>query len=294
MIKKIFVVFMALVMLAVPSLAMAREYIIPDSDTRQLTESELWGWSYESLGFILNEIFARHGYVFNTGGKYEDYFTQLSWYQANANPDNQTMVYNKLSAMEWYNESLVKDVRKAMSDSKNYNTSGKNYLDYITFGSGSNSGYGAVSIDFAAMSFKKDQSFKVYSAPSSASWRGANGKASVSTNGPVYVAGWENGWLLVMYDTNSGAVRVGYVYGSNINGTIHAPNLSFAYTAVTCTQNTSLTDDPVTYSSAIASLGAGTQVTYLASYYEGISWAYIETSVNGQTVRGFIPESAIR
>ena len=35
-------------------------YIIPDSDSRLLTEDELWDWQYEALGYIYNEIFARH------------------------------------------------------------------------------------------------------------------------------------------------------------------------------------------------------------------------------------------
>ena len=37
-------------------------YLIADSDTRELTRDELWEWQYEALGYILNEIFARHGY----------------------------------------------------------------------------------------------------------------------------------------------------------------------------------------------------------------------------------------
>ena len=48
-----------------------RMYLIPDSNTRYLTEDELWQWDYESLGYIYNEIFARHGYVFTSGGKYD-------------------------------------------------------------------------------------------------------------------------------------------------------------------------------------------------------------------------------
>jgi hypothetical protein len=35
------------------------------------------------------------------------------------------------------------------------------------------------------------------------------------------------------------------------------------------------------------------QVTYLASYNNGTSWAYVETQVDGQTVRGFIPASTL-
>ena len=41
-----------------------RVWLIEDSNTRKLTKAELWQWNYEALGYILNEIFARHGYVF--------------------------------------------------------------------------------------------------------------------------------------------------------------------------------------------------------------------------------------
>jgi len=289
--KRMIIVLVAFVLLAAPTAALARQYIIPDSDTRQLTKTELWQWDYESLGYILNEIMARHGYTFNAGGNYEAYFSKLSWYEKNANPDNQSQVYEKLSSLEWYNEGLVKDVRKEMRDSGNRNPNGKHYLDYITFDSG---GGGSASIDFAYASFNANQKFAVYAAPGSGSYRGANGRASVSTNGPVYVAGWDGGWLLLMYDTNNGAVRVGYVDGDDINGRVSAPYLQFANTTVTCTETVNLTDDPVTYRSNIARIASGTSVIYLASYYEGRSWAYIETRVDGQTVRGFIPESAIQ
>ena len=108
-----------------------RDYIIPDSNTRQLTTRELWQWDYETLGYILNEIFARYGYVFKAGGDYEEYFLQRSWYTPNASSDNQKYVYDKLTSLEWNNERLVKDVRQAMRDTNNYNTNGMNWRDVI-------------------------------------------------------------------------------------------------------------------------------------------------------------------
>ena len=66
--KRFFCLLLCLCLL--PACALGeRAYLIPDSDTRKLTESELWAWDYESLGYILNEIFARHGYNFIPGGK---------------------------------------------------------------------------------------------------------------------------------------------------------------------------------------------------------------------------------
>lgn len=39
-------------------------YIVDDSDSRYLTRDELWEWQYDALGYIYNEIFARHGRPF--------------------------------------------------------------------------------------------------------------------------------------------------------------------------------------------------------------------------------------
>ncbi|HPF87555.1 MAG TPA: YARHG domain-containing protein [Candidatus Limiplasma sp.] len=291
--KRMLAALVALCLLLAPALAMARQYIIPDSDTRRLTETELWDWDYESLGYILNEIFARYGYVFQSGGQYEAYFSKLSWYTKNASDDNQTLVYNRLTALEWDNEALVKEVRAQMRNSGNYNTGGKHYLDYITFDEDTGGEY-ETELDFTYQSFSANQKFAVYSAPSTSSYRGANGKACVSTNGPVYVAGWEDGWLLVMYDTNSGAVRVGYVRGSEISGSVSAPYLAFAYTKANCTCSVNLTDDPLTGSTAIVRLAEGQQVTFLAVYNGGGNWAYVETTVGGQSVRGFLPLSTVQ
>ena len=51
----------------------------------------------------------------------------------------------------------------------------------------------------------------VYSAPSTSSWRGANGKAMCNTNGDVFAAGREGGWVLIAVGVVScGGMGVGY------------------------------------------------------------------------------------
>ena len=109
----------------------------------------------------------------------------------------------------------------------------------------------------------------------------------VSTNGSVYVAGWESGWLLVMYQTNNNAVRVGYV--RDVKGKVNAPNLQFVYQSVAVSEAANLTDDPSTSYTTICQLRAGDMVTYLTGYQNRQDWAYVQTTINGQTVRGFIP-----
>ena len=259
----------------------AGQYIVPHSNTKDLTREELWQWSYESLGFILNEIFARHGYNFEAGKKYYNYFHQRGWYTPNADPDNSRACYSQLSSLEWRNEHLVKEVRAEMRAQGTRNTGGKHYLDYIEDEFDVLSG-------FWDAGMKTNQKFAVLSAPNLQSYRGANGKASVSTNGAVYAAGWDNGWLLVMYATNNGSVRVGYIEGSKIKGTITLPMLTFDRTPMTLSQPAALTDDPAMSFSAITQLNAGAQITYLSEFQNRYAWAYVETTVNGQLVRGFI------
>ena len=277
-----------LILLMLPGCALAElAYLIPDSNTRQLTESELWTWDYESLGYILNEIFARHGYNFIPGEKYDYYFRCMPWYVPNADSDNQRACYPQLSAVEWYNERLIKDVRADMRALDCYNTDGKSVWDFFSTGFDTLQGF-----EYAAL--KAGQKLAVYSAPSSAAWRGANGKASVSTNGHVWAAGWESGWLLVMYETNSGSVRVGYVDGAQIAGPVPVDTrLSYDYAPAQVTTRCTLTDDPARTQSAITTLDAGASVTYLTSYFNQNAWDYVETTVAGQTTRGFLPAGCL-
>lgn len=147
---------------------------------------------------------------------------------------------------------------------------------------------------FEYIALKGNQKLPVYSAPSYASYRGANGKAVVGTNGNVFAAGWESGWLLVMYETNSGSVRVGYVCGDDIKGNVPMNTyLIFEHTQATVTTQCSLTDDPARAYAPIATLQAGTQVTYLTTLFNKYGWDYVETTVNGQTVRGFIRSGSL-
>ena len=279
---------MLLLLLLLPTFALAgRQYIIPDSDTRDLTAQELWGWDYESLGYILNEIFARHGYVFNVGGKYDHYFRQWAWYVPNQNPNNSEACYPQLSSLEWRNEKLVKTVREQMRAQGTTNAGGKHYLDEV----------GSDDFDvlsgFTLQSLQAGQQLAVYAAPSTAAYRGANGKALVSTNGPVYVAGWESGWLLVMYETNKGAVRVGYVDPATLKGRVDAPMLHFVYLPATCVRSVPLTDDPARTMNTLRMLAPGETVTYLSTFQNRQSWAYVETMVDGQWTRGFIAADAL-
>ena len=276
--KRVLVLILALLALCVPATA-ERMYIFPDSDSRLLTWDEVAQWDYESLGYGFNEIFARHGYDFEPGGEYEHYFETRPWYRANGTYNNRRDCYTKLNAIEWENERLIKDVRAYKKQNGDW---GESIWDHFSTGFDTLQG-------FDYFELRAGQKLDVYSAPATGSWRGANGKAMVNTNGALYVAGWENNWLLLMYETNNGSVRVGYVDTAKVRGGIpYAPDLSFAYDKATVTKRCTLTDDPARTGSAITTLREGTAVTWLSRFYNNSAWDYVEVTVKGKTARGFI------
>lgn len=255
-------------------------YILPESNIRELTWDEVAEWDYETLGYAFNEIFARHGYVFIPGQKYEYYFSCQPWYTPNRDSNNERAVYPYVNAMEWKNYHLIKDMREYK---RTWGDWGKSMWDYFSTGFDTLSGFEYVQL-------RTGQNLAVYSAPSRNSWRGANGKASVGTGGAVYSAGWEENWLLVMYETNNGSVRVGYVCADDIRGGVPLDvSLSFDYATATVNNRVTLTDDPARTNTTITTLSAGASVTYLTSFFNRYAWDYVETIVGGQTVRGFIP-----
>lgn len=80
------------------------DYIISDSNVRYLNYSDLARYSSEELGYIRNEIFARHGYMFESP-KYQNYFGSKSWYTPNPNFSLQN---NSMNDVEISNISFIK------------------------------------------------------------------------------------------------------------------------------------------------------------------------------------------
>ncbi len=276
--KRILAVLLVLLLLPASVLA-ERMYVLPESGQRLLTWEEVAQWDYESLGYAFNEIFARHGYDFIPGGEYEYYFRTKPWYRPNGTYNNQRDCYPRVTRTEWANYELIKEVR---AYKKLHGDGGLSIWDHFSTGFDTLQGFDYIEL-------RAGQSLPVYSAPSKSAWRGANGKASVSTNGAIYAAGWESGWLLLMYETNNGSIRVGYVSQSSIRGGVGMDrNLSFSYDTATVTQRCTLTDDPARTGSAIAELNPGTQVTWLTRFYNNSAWDYVEVTVKGKPARGFI------
>lgn len=67
--------------------AAAEEYILPESGSRYLSESDLQGLSKEECRIARNEIFARHGRKFDDE-ELQEYFNSCSWYTGTIAPED--------------------------------------------------------------------------------------------------------------------------------------------------------------------------------------------------------------
>ena len=56
------------------------EYIISDSDSRILTDADVDGLELWQINYAKNEIYARHGYIFESN-ELQNYFNSKSWYR---------------------------------------------------------------------------------------------------------------------------------------------------------------------------------------------------------------------
>lgn len=63
------------------------EYLLPDSDSRYLTEDDLAGFTAEQCRLARNEIYARHGRRFSDPAL-QRYFDSLSWYSGTIEPSD--------------------------------------------------------------------------------------------------------------------------------------------------------------------------------------------------------------
>lgn len=90
----------------------AQNYILPNSNKKPLTANDLKNMNKEKLSLARNEIFARHGYVFD-GEPYKSYFNSKPWYK----PDSKfTGEGKELSPLERHN---IKIIMKAEGLEKN-------------------------------------------------------------------------------------------------------------------------------------------------------------------------------
>lgn len=91
------------------------EYIIKDSDSRVLTESDLSGLSAEQLRIARNEIYARHGRKFKDAAL-QEHFNSCSWYHGTIDPDS--FSDNLLNSVEMQNKDIIANYEAKMANNQ--------------------------------------------------------------------------------------------------------------------------------------------------------------------------------
>ena len=285
MAKKWLSLLLAGLLLLMPILAGASNfYIFPESNRKLLTYAEVDRWQRDALSYAFNELFARYGRPFIPGERFYNYFNCQTWYKEDPNYPGDGKV---LSNLEWDNYTLIKQVikdKKASGNLKQGKALPEVFDDRIN---------GLLS-GFEEVYFAPKQMLKVYDGPGTHYRRGANGKAVVSTNGRVYAAGWESGWLMVMYELTKGGVRVGFASPGDFKENLYLPQLQFQPTQAVTLKAAQLTEDPVMALTPIARLPQGTEVTWLSRFYgANRAWDYVEVYADGQLMRGFLPVGTV-
>ena len=264
-----------------------RDYIIPDSDSRLLTREEVWTYRYDTLFYAYHEIYARHGYKFEPGSRCYDWFIRMPWYEPNdgESATDHRETFARCSDIERANRDLIVDVRREMRAMGTLNPGGIGMPDPPD----------QTAWEFQPVSLKAGQKLAVYSAPSAKAYRANRGKAMVNTNGEVYALGYENKWMLMMYEANQGGqYRIGYIECAKIKGKLpDLDPLSWERIPAVLLEGADVTDDPMQTGKSIVRLPEGTQVTYLATMFSRPAWDYIETRIDGKTARGFIPSGKL-
>ena len=106
----------------------SNSYIFPYSNVKPLSKSELKNMSKEKLALARNEIFARHGYVFD-GEPYKSYFDEKTWYKPNPNFTGEG---KQLSPLERHNIKTIMKVEgldKNLEPNYDSDYNGENYTD---------------------------------------------------------------------------------------------------------------------------------------------------------------------
>ena len=137
--------------------------------------------------------------------------------------------------------------------------------------------------------FTGGKKYEVYSGPGENYLRGANGKASVSTNDWIQVFGEQNGWIMIQYAIDSKHYRIGYIQSKSLPKKAEVPALILTDETRTVLQTAVVTDDPLFSCDSMAVLSEGTEVTLLGTLGE---YAYIEGSANS-LFRGFVPLASL-
>ena len=152
-------------------------------------------------------------------------------------------------------------------------------------------------INWKDLGQKKAQKLAVYSAPFAEAWRGAKGKAALSTKEKFTLLGslQEGTWGMVEYRVNKKNCRVGWIQLPEEGAALtRHQDLSFRRKPFRTVFAVSMTDDPNGGRREIRKLAAGETVVGMCVYHaESRDWIYAETEIQGKTAWGFLPAEAL-
>lgn len=95
--------------------ALTGDYIIPDSNSKLLTDSDIEGLSAKELNYAKNEIYARHGRKFDSA-ELQSYFDSKSWYSGVYSPSEfDAESGSLLNETEKKNAEFLKDAENELA-----------------------------------------------------------------------------------------------------------------------------------------------------------------------------------
>lgn len=92
----------------------SEDYILPQSDSKYLTSADVTGLTLKEVNYAKNEIFARHGRLFNSN-ELQTYFNSKTWYNGTISSDS--FDAKVLNEYESANVKFLTDLEFSMSSS---------------------------------------------------------------------------------------------------------------------------------------------------------------------------------
>ena len=90
------------------------DYIFPESNSRKLDENEIKALSQEEMRLARNEIYARHGRIFNDEAL-KEYFSQKPWYTPTLSADDMDAMGDEIfNEYEYYNKNLIAEIEEEL------------------------------------------------------------------------------------------------------------------------------------------------------------------------------------
>ena len=143
-----------------------------------------------------------------------------------------------------------------------------------------------ISVSAEGLGVEYGTEFPVLAAPFEDAWRGAEGRAQVSTKGEIWLISVspDAQWAMVRYEVSPSAGRIGWIHAPNLKIPDTEYDLWFVPDCVLlrAVRDVALTDDPLGECRVITRLKAGdTAIAMTGADRNGNELVYVETTVDG-------------